>query len=158
MIGADARLGEEGGDARPAGADALGQRPLRVEFQLELAGQVELGEQLVLADVGRDHLPHLARLQEKPEARSVHAGVVGDEGEVLRARVADGADQRVGNAAQPEAAGHDRHPVLDEAGQRRPCVRINLVHPASLTRRGVTLAKACPACLGPAAARLARRP
>src|SRR5271154_3200073 len=34
---ADAGLGEEGGNAGAAGADALGQRALRIEFELELA-------------------------------------------------------------------------------------------------------------------------
>ena len=52
-LGADAGLGVEGGDARAAGAAALGQRALRVELDLELALEVELGEGLVLADVGR---------------------------------------------------------------------------------------------------------
>ena len=37
--GADAGLGEEGGNAGAAGADAFGQRALRVEFQLQLAGE-----------------------------------------------------------------------------------------------------------------------
>ena len=54
---ADAGLGEEGRNARAAGADALGQRALRVELDLELAGQVLALEHLVLADVGADHLP-----------------------------------------------------------------------------------------------------
>ena len=59
--GADAGLGEEGRDAGAAGADALGQRALRVELDLELAGEKLLREHLVLADVGRDHLLDLAR-------------------------------------------------------------------------------------------------
>ena len=36
-LGAEAGLGEEGRDAGAAGADALGERALRVEFDLELA-------------------------------------------------------------------------------------------------------------------------
>src|SRR6185437_927538 len=53
---ADARLGEEGGDAGAAGANALGEGALGIELELELAGEIELGEALVLADIGRDHL------------------------------------------------------------------------------------------------------
>src|SRR4051812_41893844 len=49
--GADASLGEEGGDAGAAGADALGERALRREFELELAGEIEVGKSLVLADI-----------------------------------------------------------------------------------------------------------
>src|SRR5579872_1177563 len=45
---ADAGLGEEGRDTGTPGADALGQGALRVEFELELALQVKLGEELVL--------------------------------------------------------------------------------------------------------------
>ena len=41
---ADAGLGEKGRDAGAAGADALGQRALRIEFELEFAGQKLLGE------------------------------------------------------------------------------------------------------------------
>ena len=53
---ADAGLGEEGRNPGAAGADALGQRPLRVELDLDLAGQILPRELLVLADIGADHL------------------------------------------------------------------------------------------------------
>ncbi len=76
---ADAGLGEEGRDAGAAGADALGQGPLRVELELELAGEELLGEELVLADVRTDHLVDLLGLQQDAEARAVDAGVVGDD-------------------------------------------------------------------------------
>ena len=76
-VGADAGLGEEGRDAGAAGADALGQRALRVELDLELAGEKLLREQLVLADIGRDHLLDLARLEQQAEAGAVDAGIVG---------------------------------------------------------------------------------
>ena len=46
---------EEGGDARTAGANALGQRALGHQFQLQLARQHQALKQLVLADVGADH-------------------------------------------------------------------------------------------------------
>ena len=115
---ADAGAGEEGGDAGAARADALGQRALRVELELELARQIEVGENLVLADVARDHLPDLAGLEQDAEPDAVDAGVVGDDGEVLHARLAQRLDQRLGDAAEPEAAGHDRHAVLDGAGER----------------------------------------
>ena len=74
--GADAGLGEEGRDAGAAGADALGQRALRVELELELAGQVLALELLVLADVGADHLLDLARVEQLAEAEAVDAAVV----------------------------------------------------------------------------------
>src|SRR3546814_5372605 len=38
---ADARLRVEGGDAGPAGTNSLGKRALRIEFKVELPGQVE---------------------------------------------------------------------------------------------------------------------
>ena len=47
----NARAGEEGGDPRASGADTLGQGALRIEFELELARKIEIGEDLVLADV-----------------------------------------------------------------------------------------------------------
>ena len=45
--------GEEGGDAGAAGAQPLGERALRDELDLELAGEELALELLVLADVGR---------------------------------------------------------------------------------------------------------
>ena len=86
---ADAGLGVEGRDAGAAGADALGQRALRVEFQLQLAGEELLREQLVLADIGRDHLLDLPRLQKQAQPDAVDAGIVGDDGQILDAGVAD---------------------------------------------------------------------
>src|SRR5271166_3671312 len=43
--------GEEGGDAGAPSADALGESALRRELELELAREIEIGEDLVLADV-----------------------------------------------------------------------------------------------------------
>ena len=125
---ADAGLGVEGRDAGAAGADALGQRALRVEFELQLAGEVLLREQLVLADIGRDHLLDLPRLQQPAEADAVDAGIVGDDRQVLDAGVADRVRQGLGDAAQAEAAGHDHHAVLEDAIECRFGVGINLVH------------------------------
>ena len=68
-VGADAGLGEEGRNAGAARAHALGQRALRVELDLQLAGEELLREQLVLAHIGRDHLLDLARLEQQAEAR-----------------------------------------------------------------------------------------
>ena len=116
--GADAGLGEEGRDARAAGADALGQRALRVELQLQLAGEVELGEQLVLADIAGDHLLDLAAGQQDAQAEVVDPAVVGDHRQVLDARVADRRDQVLGNAAEAEAARHDGHAVEEHARER----------------------------------------
>jgi hypothetical protein len=68
--------GVEGGDARPAGADALRQRALRNQCDFERAGNDQFLQQRVFAhiasDVGSDH----ARLEHQPEAKPVHAHVV----------------------------------------------------------------------------------
>src|SRR5207244_161220 len=45
----DPRLGVEAGDSRPARSAALGERALRTEFHLKLAGQILPFELLVLA-------------------------------------------------------------------------------------------------------------
>ena len=137
-IGADAGAGEEGGNAGAAGADALGQRALRIEFEFELAREIEVGEGLVLADIGRDHLPDLPALQQDAEADAVDAGVVGDHRQILRAGALDRLDQLFGNAAQAEPARHDRHAVLDDAGQGRVGVGIDFVHLRSSRGRGLT--------------------
>ena len=48
---ADTGAGEEGGNAGPSGADALGKRSLRVEFKFELACEIHARKDLVLADI-----------------------------------------------------------------------------------------------------------
>ena len=125
---ADAGLGVEGRDAGAAGADALGQRALRVEFEFQLAGEVLLREQLVLADIGRDHLLDLPRLQQPAEADAVDARIVGDDRQVLDAGIADRVRQGFGDTAQPEAARHDHHAVLENAIECRFGVGVNLFH------------------------------
>ena len=126
-IGAVAGAGEERRDAGAAGAQALGQRALRIELELELAGQVLALEFLVLADVGRNHLPDLARGQQQAEAEAIDAGVVGDRGQALDAAVAQRGDQRLGDAAQAEAADGERLAIGDHALQRVACACIHLV-------------------------------
>ena len=125
---ADAGAGEEGGDPRAPGADALGERALRIEFELELARKIEIGEDLVLADVARDHLPDLAGFEQDSKADPVDAGVVGDEGQILRARFAHRLDQRLGDAAKAKSARHQDHAVLDLAGERLVGVGVDFSH------------------------------
>ena len=125
---ADAGLGVEGRDTGAAGADALGQRALRIEFEFQLAGEVLLREQLVLADIGRDHLLDLPRFQQPGEADAVDARIVGDDRQTLDAGIADRVRQGLGDTAQTETAGHDHHAVLENAIECRFGVGVNLVH------------------------------
>src|SRR5690606_29007951 len=111
-----------------AGADTLGERALRVELDLKLPGQVLLGEQFVLAHIGRDHLLDLPRIEQQAEACPVDTGIVRDDGEVLHAGVADRHDQRLRNAAEAEAACTDEHAVLQQSGERALRVRIDFLH------------------------------
>ena len=98
---------EEPADAGAGGAHPLGERALRHELDFDLLLQELPLEFLVLADVGRDHLAHLPRPQQRTDAVVVDAGVVADDGQVLRAAAMQRRDQVFGNAAQPEAAHHD---------------------------------------------------
>src|SRR3546814_1468176 len=61
---ADARARIEADDARAAGAQPLGERALRIEFELEKAGQLLPLEFLILPDIGGDHLATLAALEQ----------------------------------------------------------------------------------------------
>ena len=115
---ADARAGKKSRDSGSAGADALGKRPLRVEFEFEFAREIHTCENLVLADIARNHLLDLAGFKQNAEADPVDAGVVGNEGQILRARFAHRVDQRLGNPANAKSAGHQHHAVLDLAGER----------------------------------------
>ena len=99
---------KKAGDARAAGADPLGERPLRAELQLELAGQVLPLELGVLPDVGRDHLPDLSLPEEDPEAPVVHAAVVRDAGQSRHVALGERQDEVLGDAAEAEAADDER--------------------------------------------------
>src|SRR5690606_36241322 len=133
---ADAGLGVEAGDAGAPCPAALGQRALRIEFEFELAGEILAGEFLVLPDIGTDHLPDLPGLQQQAEAPAVDAGIVGDDGKILRPAVAEGDDEVLGNAAEAEAPAHHGHAVEGEALERRLGVGINFVRHGSRLRSG----------------------
>jgi len=102
--------------------------PARIEFELELARKIEVSEDLVLADVARDHLSDLAGLEQDSKACSVDARVIGDEGQIPRARLAHRLDQSLRDAAKAESARHQGHAVLDLAGERLLSVGVDFSH------------------------------
>ena len=104
-----------------AGAHPFGQRALRVELDLELARQVLLHEQVVLADIGRDHLADLAGFQQLAQAKAIHTCVVGNHGEVLDAGIAQGVDQRFRNATQTETTHSHELAVCNHALEGLSC-------------------------------------
>src|SRR5262249_7228264 len=67
----------------------------------------------------------------EPKAGAVNARIVGDEREILHARVADSQDQRFRDATEAKAAGQDGHAVLQLSGQCRFGVGIDLLHQSS---------------------------
>ncbi|PAV93074.1 hypothetical protein WR25_07417 [Diploscapter pachys] len=90
---ADAGLGVEARDARAPCPAAFGERALRTEFHLQLAGEILAFELLVLADVARDHLLDLAAAQQLAEAFAIDAGIVAGDRQILDARGLDRVDQ-----------------------------------------------------------------
>src|SRR5207248_10316656 len=112
----------------------LRERALRHQLDLDLAAQKLPLEFLVLADVGRDHLFDLPRVQEDARAELIDARVVADDGEVLRTACVQRADQIFRNAAQAEAAHHDRRAVRYER-DGRVGARQDLVHATNYTQR-----------------------
>src|SRR5690606_40614339 len=68
--------GVKAADAGPGGANSLGQGALRHEGDLELAGQVEPLEGLVLADVGGGDAADLTGGEQQAEPGVVDAAVV----------------------------------------------------------------------------------
>ena len=146
---ADAGLGEEGRDAGATRADALRQRALRREFQLQLAGQILLGENLVLADIGGDHFFDLPGFQKLAEANAVDASIVGNDSQALNAGFENRVGKNFSNTAETKAAGHDRHVVLKQTGHGATGVRIYLVHGTTGKCRKVTADEYPPAPLNP---------
>src|SRR5205814_907356 len=115
-----------------ARTDALGQRPLRIELHFELTGQVLPLELLVLADIARDHLPHLLALQKDPQTLIGGSAVVRDDGEALHALLVDGGDEVFRVAAEAEAPGHDHRAILKVAN-RLVGARDNFIHQSRST-------------------------
>ncbi|MNT24827.1 hypothetical protein D3C72_1603240 [compost metagenome] len=113
--------GEEGRDTRTTGTQAFGQGALRVELQLQLAGQELALELLVFAHVGRNHLLDLAGFQQLAQAKAIHTCVVGNHGEVLDAGIAQGVDQRFRDATQTETTHSHELAVCNHALEGLSC-------------------------------------
>jgi hypothetical protein len=79
-------------------------------------------EFLVLADVGRNHLADLPRLQKEPQAEGIEARVIGDDRQVARTEFAHCRNQVLGDAASAETARHQHHTVAQNVAQRTDCV------------------------------------
>src|SRR5262249_12802734 len=127
-IGACARTREEGRNSSTSSADPFRQRTLRVEFDLKLTREILLREQLVLADIGRNHFLHLTRLEQESESGAVDACIVGNDRQILHAVVTNGLDQGLGNSAEAKASAADQHAVLEQACQRGLRVGIDFFH------------------------------
>src|SRR6202012_3378500 len=104
-LGAVAGRRVEAFDAGAAGAQPLGERALRAQLDLELPRQELLLEDLVLADVARDHLLDLALREQHTEALFGRAAVVRHDREVSRVAPVQLADAVLGVAREPKAAG-----------------------------------------------------
>ena len=66
---------------------------MRVEFKLQLSRKVQFREQLVLADIGGNHLPDLAVVKQLPEPKTICATIVGNDCKVLDPGIEQTIDQ-----------------------------------------------------------------
>ena len=116
-LGAHTGFGEESRDACATGTQLLGQGALRREVQFQFTRQELALKLFVLAHVAGNHFFDLPRFQQLAQAKAIDPGVVGNDGEVFHAAVAQGVNQRFGNAAQAKPAnGHQLavgHDVLE---------------------------------------------
>src|SRR5262249_16637317 len=92
---------------------ALRKRPLRHEFELDLARAVRLLEmvRIDLARVRADELADSSRLEQRGDADLAVAGVVVDDGEVFRSLSYQRVDQLLGHARAAETADEDGRAV-----------------------------------------------
>jgi hypothetical protein len=109
----------------PPARKPLGQGALRHELHLKAAVEVLLGEELVLADVRREHLDDLPVVEQQPAALAVDPHVVGDDREVAHPGVAQRSDEIARDAAETEAPDGDDHAVAarHRRGPRRRSAR-----------------------------------
>src|SRR6185503_19122015 len=82
-------------------------------LELELAGQVAAGELPVFAHVASSDPVDPSGREEDAEAPAVHAAVVRDHTEAVRALLEERRDQHVRHSAEPEAADRERGAVPD---------------------------------------------
>src|SRR5882672_8685050 len=118
-IGAVAGGGVEGADAGARGAHALRERPLRHELQLDLARAVEALEDVAVgqARVRAHDFAYAPGLEQGCDADFAVAGIVVDDGQVLRPLRDQRVDQLFGNAGAAESADEDRRAVA-HVGER----------------------------------------
>src|SRR5258707_1812596 len=99
------------GNARAAGAQAFGEGALRIQLHLQFAAQNKLFEQLVLANVGRNHFLNLTILQQQADSEVVYPGIVTNHSQVLGAFATHSANEIFRNAAETEATHQNRHAI-----------------------------------------------
>jgi hypothetical protein len=107
-LGAERGRREERADARARGADALGERALRHELELELARAVGLVEvpRVGLARERADDLAHATGADQRREPRIGVARVVVDDDQLARALRDQRIDELHRHAGVAEAAEH----------------------------------------------------
>ncbi|MDT4863847.1 hypothetical protein FQZ97_985710 [compost metagenome] len=117
--GAIAGGGEETADAAAGGAQALSEVALGNNFQLDLAGAVQLLEHVGAdhARVGAQNPPYAAGLEQGGEAGFALARVVAHQGKIARALGDQRVDQVLGHPGAAEAAHRDSRAV-GNLGQR----------------------------------------
>src|SRR3546814_12652434 len=74
----------ECGNARSAGPDSLGKRPLWIEFQLKLPVEAAPLEQRIVANVGAHHFPNLSIREKSPKSKPGRAAIIRDRSEERR--------------------------------------------------------------------------
>src|SRR5262249_22270636 len=128
------RRREEAADSGSTGANTLGERSLRDEFHFQFTAQVLPLELLVFADVGRNHLPDLMRLQQNADAEVVDAGIVADDRQIACAACVQSVYEVFWNPAEAESP-HQNRGAVGDLGHGRFRARQYFVH-GCLMRRG----------------------
>ena len=117
-----------------AGADALDQRALRNQIDLDLAGDhFGLGFGIE-ADVRGDELGDRASADQLADPSPGPGGVVGDDREVLRAATHEGVDEAMRRAGAHEAADQEGRAVGDQRRGRVGGYRVFHVPPLPIGR------------------------
>src|SRR3546814_2348449 len=83
----------ECGNARSAGPDSLGKRPLWIEFQLKLPVEAAPLEQRIVANVGAHHFPNLSIREKSPKSKPGRAAIIRDHRQAAHTVAGDCIDQ-----------------------------------------------------------------
>src|SRR5580698_6658570 len=121
---------------RPARSYPLCKRPLWIQLQLQLPRRDKLFEQLVLPHIRRNHLLHLPVLQQQPNPKIIHPGIITNNRQILRPPPPHRRNQILRYPTKPKPTHQNGRPIAEPINphirRRNPLIHAISAVPLSL--------------------------